>query len=100
AQSRLADELRQPLFEWYRGIYQTMRALLEGRYDDADRLAQETLAVGQRASPDAMDTFGVQSFLVSRERGRLEDMAAGVSAFVEAQPSVPGWRAALASISA
>jgi len=56
--ARLADELRQPLFQWYRGIYQTMRALFEGRFDEADRLSRRRSPWPAR-EPDAMETFGV-----------------------------------------
>jgi class 3 adenylate cyclase len=98
AQSQLADELRQPLYDWHRGMYRTLRALLEGRYEEAETLANETLMIGQRASSDAMETYGVQLFSARQDQGRLAELEASVAAFVEQQPDVPGWRAVLACL--
>jgi len=97
-QSRLADEMRQPLFHWHRAIYRTMRALLEGRFEEAERLAQETLAIGQRASPDAMETFAGQVFPQWREQGRLAEAEVSAAAFAAQQPRDPSWRVALGII--
>src|SRR5688500_313400 len=46
---RLAGELRQPAQRWDTGTGQTMLALMEGRFDDAERLIEETAAVGRRS---------------------------------------------------
>ncbi len=37
----LADEVRQPRHQWVTPMFQSMRALWEGRFDDADRLEEE-----------------------------------------------------------
>ncbi len=95
AQARLADELKQPLYDWHRGMYRTLRALLEGRFDEGEALANETLMIGQRASSDAMETYGVQLFAARADQGRLAELLDSVAAFVEQQPDVPGWRAVL-----
>jgi class 3 adenylate cyclase len=98
AQSRLADELKQPLYEWHRAMYRAMRALMEGRTEEGETLAGEALMIGQRASPDAMDTYGVQVFTARRDQGRLGEMEASAAALVEQQPHVPGWRSVLAHL--
>ena len=97
-QSKLADELHQPLYQWHRAFYQAMRALLEGRFEEGEQLANEALEFGQRASQDAMETFGVQLFSARRDQGRLAELEASAAAFVEQQPEVPGWRAVLACL--
>src|SRR5438552_1320569 len=97
-QSKLADELHQPLYQWHRAFYQAMRALLEGRFEEGEQLANEGLEFGQRASQDAMETFGVQLFSARRDQGRLAELEASAAAFVEQQPEVPGWRAVLACL--
>src|SRR5437667_389651 len=97
-QSKLADELHQPLYQWHRAFYQAMRALLEGRFEAGEQLANEALEFGQRASQDAMETFGVQLFSARRDQGRLAELEASAAAFVEQQPEVPGWRAVLACL--
>jgi class 3 adenylate cyclase len=96
AHARLADELRQPLYEWHQVMYRAMRALLEGRTEEGERLANEALMIGQRASPDALDTYGVEMYAARRDQGRLDELEPSIVATVELQPHVPGWRAALA----
>src|SRR5262249_56759030 len=49
AHARLAIELRQPLYLWFSALWKAMRALLEGRFDEAERLAADALAIGERA---------------------------------------------------
>src|SRR5262249_29170069 len=46
--ARLANELRQPLYQWWPPMFRAMRALLEGRFTDAELLAEEGVAIGQR----------------------------------------------------
>jgi class 3 adenylate cyclase len=96
AHARLAEELRQPLYEWHQVMYRAMRALMEGRTDEGEQLANESLMIGQRASPDALDTYGVEMYAARRDQGRLEELEPSIVATVEMQPHVPGWRAALA----
>src|SRR5262249_15149425 len=47
AHARLAIELRQPLYLWFSALWKAMRALLEGRFDEAERLAADALAIGE-----------------------------------------------------
>jgi class 3 adenylate cyclase len=78
-----------------------MRALVDGRIDDAERLAQEALSTGQRTEgANAMQMYGAQIFALRREQGRLGEMEAGIKGFVQMYPAVPAWRTALALLSA
>ena len=52
--TRLAEELREPSWLWVAALFPPMRALLDGRIDDAERLAQEALAAGQRTEGMAL----------------------------------------------
>ena len=45
---RLAEELRQPFFLWREAGFRAMRALFDGRLEEAERLAQQALTVGRR----------------------------------------------------
>ena len=97
AGARLAGELRQPWYLWWIGWWRAMRALLEGRFEEAERLARQALAIGQRVQEqNALQIFAVQLFLLRREQGRLKELEAVVKAFVEQGPAVPAWRCALA----
>jgi class 3 adenylate cyclase len=95
----LAEELRQPFFLWQEAGYRAMRALFEGRLEEAERLAQQALAVGRRSQgPAAMQSFGAQLYALRREQGRLAEVEAAATGFIQQYPAVPAWRAAVALI--
>jgi hypothetical protein len=85
---RLAEEMRQPLWVYLSIGFQAMRALLEGRFADAERLAQQGLAVGQRMQgEDTSGIFGLQMFTIRREQGRLREVEPVVRLFVQQNPA-------------
>jgi DNA-binding SARP family transcriptional activator/tetratricopeptide (TPR) repeat protein len=47
--ARLAEELRLPVFAWYTPLWASVRAMLDGRYDDAESLGAEAEEAGLRA---------------------------------------------------
>ena len=97
AQDQLAEELRQPAQLWFTEVVRAMRALLEGRFEEGERLAQQALAIGQSAMGElALSNFGVQLFVLRRAQGRLHELEGGMKGFVAQYPAVPGWRAGLA----
>ena len=58
--ARLAEEMRQPFHLWMDVGFRAMRALMQGRFADSERLAQEALAIGQRLQTDtAAGMFGL-----------------------------------------
>lgn len=94
--AQLATELRQPYYLWYVTTFRALRAFLDGRFDESERLAQEALAVGQRAqSQNVMQIYGIQIFGLRREQGRLAELEAAFQGFVERYPTLPSWRAGL-----
>jgi tetratricopeptide (TPR) repeat protein len=96
---RLADEMRQPLYVYLAIGYQAMRALLEGRFADAERLAQQGLAVGQRMQgEEPSGVFGLQMFTIRREQGRLREVEPAVKIFVQQNPAALTWQPGLAVI--
>jgi DNA-binding NarL/FixJ family response regulator len=75
-----------------------MRALLDGRFAEAERLAQQALEFGQQAQVENADgVFGIQMFLLRREQGRLAELAPAVRYFVR-QHTATAWRPGLALI--
>jgi len=69
AYERLAEEIRQPRYRWYAITRRTMRALLAGDFDGAERLARVARQVGRDAGePDVENVFGAQMFVVWHER--------------------------------
>jgi class 3 adenylate cyclase/tetratricopeptide (TPR) repeat protein len=70
---RLADELRQPRYRWYAMTRRTMRALLSGDLDEAERTARAALELGRAAGQgDAENIFVAQMFQVWDERPSQE----------------------------
>ena len=96
---RMADELRQPRYLWYGHLIRATRALLDGRFDEAERWAREAFLLGQRVQPRTAATFlGAQLVWSYREQGRLQELEAAVQDFAARSPGLPAWRSALASL--
>jgi DNA-binding SARP family transcriptional activator len=99
AMTRLAEDLRQPAQTWLVGVYRTLVALLEGRFDEAERLIGETRSVGERALRwSAAVSHGLQLYLLRREQGRLDEVEQLVRRAVTDNPTYPIWRCALANM--
>ena len=93
------EALRQPYFLYINVTSQAMRAVFEGRFEAAEALAQQALAIGQRlGGQDAVGVFGVQMFTLRREQGRLQEVAPIVRHFVQTSPAASTWRPGLALI--
>ena len=65
--------------------------------EEAERLAQETLAIGQRGQAEnALHYYAQSMFNIRREQGRLAEVEGAVRGFIELYPAIPAWRSALA----
>jgi len=97
--SRLAKELQQPFSLCLTPEFRATRALMQGRFVDSERLAQEALVVGQRLQTEnAAGIFGLQMFTLRREQGRLKELAPVVRYFVQQHTVAGAWRPALTLI--
>ena len=98
ARSRLAQEMQYPHQLYMAAVNQVMRALLDGRFVEAERLAQQSLEFGQQAQVENADgVFGIQMFLLRRAQGRLAELAPAVRYFVR-QHTATTWSPGLALI--
>lgn len=93
---RLANELHQPRYLWQTAVFRTMRALMQGRYKESERLAQTALSIGQRAEREVAGVvFGAHSFLTRFADGSLGELRdAGREAaarYGQAWPSAYVW---------
>ena len=95
---RAAQASRQPHQLWGCALHQTLLALLDGRIDDAERLAGEAVAAAQGAVPLAGQMFGVQLMSVRREQGRMAEVEPAMAATIENYPAVVSWRLAHAAV--
>jgi tetratricopeptide (TPR) repeat protein len=97
AYAQLAAELRQPFFSWRAAVHRAMLALLQGRYEEAERLSQEALAIGEQlGSRTPMLIAGIQIYMMRREQGRFEEIELMLRSMAEQNASMPAFRAALA----
>ena len=97
AASKLAEALHRPIWLWWTSLFRGARAQLAGDFDEAERLAQETLAIGQRGQAEnALHYYAQSMFNIRREQGRLAEVEGAVRGFIELYPAIPAWRGALA----
>jgi len=94
---RTTQELRQPHFVWHVPLFEAGQAVLSGRFDDAERLVQEALALGRRArDPVAAIYHPILLIGLRWGQGRLPELEQALAEFVDRYPSNLGWRATLA----
>ncbi len=91
-----ARDLRQHLSIWQLTVYASTRALARGKLAEAEGLAAQALAIGQRVQPQtAMLVFGVQVLAVRGEQNRLAELEAIIKSNADAVPEIPAYRAVI-----
>lgn len=99
AYDSIAQRLGQSFFLWLENNLRAMRALLEGRFAEGERLASESLAHGQRiGNPDAGPYYVVHLFTVRRAQGRLGELEGAIRAAIRQYPAIPVYRMGLANL--
>jgi tetratricopeptide (TPR) repeat protein len=89
----LADELRQPLYDWEATWLRTVVVLLRGDLGRAEALAGKALELGQRTrDTDALSIYGAQLAMIRAEQGRLAELKDGVRAFAEEFRDIAAWQ--------
>jgi hypothetical protein len=72
AAGALAAVVHRPLYLWWTSLFRCTRAQLAGEFDTAERLANETLAIGQREhAENALHYYAMAMFNIRREQGRI-----------------------------
>jgi tetratricopeptide (TPR) repeat protein len=98
---RLAEEFRQAHHIWYGHVMRGMQASLDGRLGEAERTAEDALALGRRAAdPLAVLAFGAQMLVLRELQGRLPELEAPVKGFMVEYPALPTFRCVLPMIHA
>jgi class 3 adenylate cyclase len=93
---RLARELRQPMYQGYTSMFRAMRALMNGRFAEAEQLAADAFAIGQRMQNQvAVMMYGAQMFRLWWEQGRLAGIEEAMKRIVDDAPNIPAVRCAL-----
>jgi len=94
--AELGEATRQPQHLWWQPMHGAMRAVLEGRFEEGERLALAALTT-QNAGVGPV-FFAVQMFNLRWSQGRLVELLASAKANVEQFPAIPAWRCAVALI--
>jgi eukaryotic-like serine/threonine-protein kinase len=90
-------QLRQPHYLWHVPLFEAGQEVLRGRFDEAERLAQEALALGRRARDPVVAIYHPIVLIGLRwGQGRLPELEETLAEFVDRYPSNLGWRATLA----
>ncbi|HEX8744348.1 MAG TPA: protein kinase [Thermoleophilaceae bacterium] len=101
AYGREARELRQPNYLRIAAIRKAMRAVLAGRFAEAEKLFADTPNL-ERAKrllePNTVQAGAVVLFELRRLQGRLSELRGAFESFARDYPAVPAWRAALALV--
>jgi class 3 adenylate cyclase/tetratricopeptide (TPR) repeat protein len=96
--SRESGMLRQPNYKRYAMFRLAMRELLRGRFENVEATLAN-LAPGTAhhdLEPNTLQAFGVITFALRRDQGRLDEVEDTFVEFVHQYPAVPAWRAGLA----
>jgi class 3 adenylate cyclase len=96
--SRLASDLRMPQHLWHVPLLRAMRAMMDGRFDDAERLAEDARRGGELAQePLSAQLYALQLSVLRRHQGRMEEMLPAVREMAARYPAIRAWRLALVS---
>jgi class 3 adenylate cyclase/tetratricopeptide (TPR) repeat protein len=95
----LTQELGQPRLRWHATYYAAGLAQLRGDLDDAERLADEALALAERdGEPDGYVVYYGQIAALRSEQGRGEEVVDLLEGAVAAFPGIPAFEAGRAAI--
>lgn len=93
---RTVERHRQPEGFWYARMYRAARALMAGHFEDAERLAREFLALGQRIDDrNVLHCFAAHSLTAQLERSLGDEVVPAARAHAERHPEYPTWQAGL-----
>jgi eukaryotic-like serine/threonine-protein kinase len=94
-----AERIQQPFYRWHAVGLQVIRATLDGRFDDAERLAREALRIARlRHSEYAAYVYEYAEMAAIRwAQGRLDEYWPEIADHGERFLWIPRWRDALAA---
>ncbi|MCA1832922.1 MAG: AAA family ATPase [Actinobacteria bacterium] len=89
---RSAENLRQPLYQWYVPLFRGMRALMAGHIDEARRHATDAEAVGARAhSHNAQLLIGTLRLSIAATADHPEDAQRLWDEMLSELPDIVNW---------
>jgi tetratricopeptide (TPR) repeat protein len=99
AQKRAAEVIKQPFQLHIAAVFKTMRAIIRGEFEEAERLANEAAEISHQIGLAELDgILGIHMFTIRWEQGRLNEIAPLVKFIVAKSPTSAAWRPGLALI--
>jgi DNA-binding SARP family transcriptional activator len=96
-QADLAAELRHPDLLLYAAAHRAMRALLEGRWQEAEEAMADVMGFGEPSrAAVALQSYGVEMLALRNEQLRLGELANEFRLLVSEISALPAWRTAVA----
>ncbi len=94
ALAALARERHLPFYLWPAAMFESMRALFEGRFDEAEAMITDTFRIGILAHPSALRFMGAQLALLRRDQGRVDEFRSIVNSAFDQASDILVWRVA------
>jgi DNA-binding SARP family transcriptional activator len=81
-------------------VHRCARAIMVGRFDEAETLLGEAAAYAPLLAQDQLLSMrlGALAFVMREVQGRLDELEAAVRYFADSQPAMPVWRCGLLSV--
>ncbi|HET6714776.1 MAG TPA: AAA family ATPase [Actinomycetota bacterium] len=94
AMEQLSARIQQPFYLWHVAALHGMRALLQGRTVDAERIVGEALEIGRVRESEYVTYMheDAQILAIRWTQGRMEEVRDRVSDHGERYPDIPRWR--------
>ncbi|MEP7203104.1 MAG: AAA family ATPase [Ilumatobacteraceae bacterium] len=95
----IAERGRFLMFQFMGHVYEALLALVAGRFDDAERAAEQAHAVGN-SSDTVYDAgvYGLQMFAIRREQGRLNEVLPLMQVLSAREEDQGVWRPGLTAL--
>jgi DNA-binding CsgD family transcriptional regulator len=95
--ARRAEELQQPYYRWCTGVFRAMRALLEGRFAEAEQLSAAAREIGRPVDPPESSAIAfVHLGIIRLEQDRIGEMVEPYTYLAGQYPRILATRAMLA----
>jgi tetratricopeptide (TPR) repeat protein len=97
AMEQLAARIQQPFYLWHVACLEGMRALLQGRPGEAERIVGDALEIGRVRQSEYVSYMHdeAQMLAIRWTQGRMDEVRDRVRTHGEGHPEIPRWRNAL-----